>query len=70
MELQIIRGRQTAAGYTGMLKRASLLTEGLRFCGNDWILQQDNGAIYNARKTKDFLMLNNVIHPFDQLEPH
>ena len=66
MELQVIQGRQTAAGYIGMLERASLLTEGPRLCGNDWIFQQDNAAIHNARRTKDFFMANNVIlldHP-------
>uniref|UniRef100_A0A3B5RFE9 Uncharacterized protein n=1 Tax=Xiphophorus maculatus TaxID=8083 RepID=A0A3B5RFE9_XIPMA len=29
MELQVVQGRQTAAGYVEMLQRASLMTEGL-----------------------------------------
>ncbi|CAB1435273.1 unnamed protein product [Pleuronectes platessa] len=32
MELQVVQGRQTAAGYVGMLQRASLMTEGPRLC--------------------------------------
>ncbi|KAL6481024.1 hypothetical protein MHYP_G00091040 [Metynnis hypsauchen] len=35
MELQVVQGRQTAAGYVEMLPRASLMTEGPRLCGND-----------------------------------
>uniref|UniRef100_A0A3Q3AV97 Uncharacterized protein n=1 Tax=Kryptolebias marmoratus TaxID=37003 RepID=A0A3Q3AV97_KRYMA len=30
MELQVVQGRQTAAGYVEMLQRASLMTEGPR----------------------------------------
>ncbi|CAB1442026.1 unnamed protein product [Pleuronectes platessa] len=37
MELQVVQGRQTAAGYVEMLQRASLMTEGPRLCGNDWV---------------------------------
>uniref|UniRef100_A0A3B3RAN0 Uncharacterized protein n=1 Tax=Paramormyrops kingsleyae TaxID=1676925 RepID=A0A3B3RAN0_9TELE len=37
MELQEVQGRQTAAGYVQMLQRASLMTEGPRLCGNDWL---------------------------------
>uniref|UniRef100_A0A673JVZ7 Uncharacterized protein n=1 Tax=Sinocyclocheilus rhinocerous TaxID=307959 RepID=A0A673JVZ7_9TELE len=33
MELQVVQGHQTAAGYVDMLQRASLLTEGPRLCG-------------------------------------
>lgn len=58
MELQVVQGRQTATGYVDMLQRASLLTEGL--CGNDWVFQQDNATIHNARLTKDFFQENNV----------
>uniref|UniRef100_A0A672P8D6 Tc1-like transposase DDE domain-containing protein n=1 Tax=Sinocyclocheilus grahami TaxID=75366 RepID=A0A672P8D6_SINGR len=45
MELQVVQGRQTAAGYVDMLQRASLLTD--RLCGNDWVFQQDNAAVHN-----------------------
>uniref|UniRef100_A0A3Q0QWR4 Tc1-like transposase DDE domain-containing protein n=1 Tax=Amphilophus citrinellus TaxID=61819 RepID=A0A3Q0QWR4_AMPCI len=48
MELQVVQGRQTAAGYVEMLQRASLMTEGPRLCGNDWVFQQDNAAVHNA----------------------
>uniref|UniRef100_A0A3Q0SGF0 Tc1-like transposase DDE domain-containing protein n=1 Tax=Amphilophus citrinellus TaxID=61819 RepID=A0A3Q0SGF0_AMPCI len=48
MELQVVQGRQTAAGYMEMLQRASLMTEGPRLCGNVWVFQQDNAAVHNA----------------------
>lgn len=60
MELQVVQGRQMATGYVDMLQRASLLTEGPRLCGNDWVFQQDNAAIHNGRLTKDFFQENNV----------
>uniref|UniRef100_A0A673CJV0 Transposable element Tc3 transposase n=1 Tax=Sphaeramia orbicularis TaxID=375764 RepID=A0A673CJV0_9TELE len=37
LELQVVQGRQTAAGYVQMLQRASLMTEGPRLCGNSWV---------------------------------
>uniref|UniRef100_A0A3Q3AFH3 Transposase Tc1-like domain-containing protein n=1 Tax=Kryptolebias marmoratus TaxID=37003 RepID=A0A3Q3AFH3_KRYMA len=40
MELQVVQGRQTTAGYVEMLQRASLMTEGPRLRGNDWVFQQ------------------------------
>uniref|UniRef100_A0A3P9PWG7 Tc1-like transposase DDE domain-containing protein n=1 Tax=Poecilia reticulata TaxID=8081 RepID=A0A3P9PWG7_POERE len=60
MELQVVQGRQTAAGYVEMLQRASLMTEGPRQCGNDWVFQQDNAAVHNARLTKEFFQENNI----------
>ncbi len=60
MEFQVVPGRQTAAGYVDMLQRASLLTEGPRLCGNDWVFQQDNAAVHNTRLTKDFFQENDV----------
>ncbi len=66
MDLQVVHGRQTAAGYVDMLQRASLLTEGPHLCGNDWVFQQDNAAVHNARLMKDLFQENNVIlldHP-------
>ena len=54
MELQVVQGHQTAAGYVEMLQQASLMTEGPRLCGNDWGFQQDNAPIHNARLTKTF----------------
>uniref|UniRef100_A0A3Q2C878 Transposase Tc1-like domain-containing protein n=1 Tax=Cyprinodon variegatus TaxID=28743 RepID=A0A3Q2C878_CYPVA len=35
MEIQVVQGNQTAAGYVEMLQRASLMTEGPHLCGND-----------------------------------
>uniref|UniRef100_A0A3P9N8F0 Tc1-like transposase DDE domain-containing protein n=1 Tax=Poecilia reticulata TaxID=8081 RepID=A0A3P9N8F0_POERE len=53
-------GRQTAAGYVEMLQRPSLMTEGPRLCGNDWVFQQDNAAVHNAHLTKEFFQENNI----------
>ncbi len=60
MELQVVQGRLMAAGYVDMLQQASLLTEGPRLCCNDWVFQQDNAAVHNARLTKDFFQESNV----------
>uniref|UniRef100_A0A3Q2CY20 Transposase IS30-like HTH domain-containing protein n=1 Tax=Cyprinodon variegatus TaxID=28743 RepID=A0A3Q2CY20_CYPVA len=53
MELQVVQGHQTADGYVEMLQRASLMTEGPRLCGKDWVFQQGNVAVHNARLTKE-----------------
>ncbi|KAI4871654.1 hypothetical protein NFI96_019893 [Prochilodus magdalenae] len=47
-ELQVVQGRQAAAGFVEMLQRASLMTEGPRLCGSDWVFQLDNAAVHNA----------------------
>uniref|UniRef100_A0A672YXQ5 Tc1-like transposase DDE domain-containing protein n=1 Tax=Sphaeramia orbicularis TaxID=375764 RepID=A0A672YXQ5_9TELE len=60
LELQVVQGRQMAAGYVQMLQRVSLMTEGPRLCGNSWAFQQDNAAVHNARLTKDFFRENNI----------
>uniref|UniRef100_A0A3B4XWE3 Tc1-like transposase DDE domain-containing protein n=1 Tax=Seriola lalandi dorsalis TaxID=1841481 RepID=A0A3B4XWE3_SERLL len=60
MELQVVQGRQTAAGYVEMLQRATFMTEGPRLCGNDWVFQQDNATIHSARLTKNFFQENNI----------
>uniref|UniRef100_A0A3B3S1M2 Transposase Tc1-like domain-containing protein n=1 Tax=Paramormyrops kingsleyae TaxID=1676925 RepID=A0A3B3S1M2_9TELE len=60
MELQEVQGRQMAAGYVQMLQRASLMTEGPRLCGNDWVFRQDNATVQNARRTRDFFQENNI----------
>uniref|UniRef100_A0A3B4BJS5 Tc1-like transposase DDE domain-containing protein n=1 Tax=Periophthalmus magnuspinnatus TaxID=409849 RepID=A0A3B4BJS5_9GOBI len=31
-----------------------------RLCGNDWVFQQDNTAVHNARLTKNFFQRYNV----------
>ncbi|CAB1452154.1 unnamed protein product [Pleuronectes platessa] len=36
------------------------MTEGPRLCGNDWVFQQDNAPIHNARLTKTFFQENNI----------
>ena len=36
MELQVVQGRQNAAGYIGMLERSLLFTEEARLC-EDWL---------------------------------
>ena len=60
MELQVVQGRQTAAGYVGMLQKSSLTTEGPRLCGDEWFFQQDNAAIHAARHTMTFFQENGV----------
>ena len=35
MELQVVLVCQNAAGYIGMLERASVFTEEVRLCGED-----------------------------------
>uniref|UniRef100_A0A3B4EU37 Tc1-like transposase DDE domain-containing protein n=2 Tax=Haplochromini TaxID=319058 RepID=A0A3B4EU37_9CICH len=57
---QLMQRRQTAAGYVQMLQRASLMTEGPRLCGNDWIFQQDNTTVHNACRTRDFFQKNSI----------
>uniref|UniRef100_A0A3B3SR46 Transposase Tc1-like domain-containing protein n=1 Tax=Paramormyrops kingsleyae TaxID=1676925 RepID=A0A3B3SR46_9TELE len=47
MELQEVQGCQMSAGYGQMLQRASLMPEGPRLCGNDWVFQQDNVTVRN-----------------------
>ncbi|KAF2355752.1 hypothetical protein FHG87_013492 [Trinorchestia longiramus] len=60
LELQLVEGRQTSAGYVTMLERASILTECPRICGENWIFQQDNAAVHNARHLKQFFDVNNI----------
>ncbi len=60
MELQIVQGRQTAAGYVVMLQRASLLTKGPRLCGNGSVFLQNNAAVHNNRPMKGLFQENNV----------
>uniref|UniRef100_A0A3P8UEM3 Tc1-like transposase DDE domain-containing protein n=1 Tax=Amphiprion percula TaxID=161767 RepID=A0A3P8UEM3_AMPPE len=60
LELQVVQGCQTVAGYVLMLQRASLMIEGPRLCGNSWVFQQDNAAVHNACLTKDFFRENNI----------
>uniref|UniRef100_A0A3Q2UXP4 Tc1-like transposase DDE domain-containing protein n=1 Tax=Haplochromis burtoni TaxID=8153 RepID=A0A3Q2UXP4_HAPBU len=60
MELQEVQGRQTAAGYVQVLQRASHMTEGHRLCGNDWVFQQDNATVHNARRKRDFFQESNI----------
>lgn len=66
MKLQVVQGRQTAAGYVDMLQRSSLTTEGPRLCGDEWFFQQDNAAVHAARHTMTFFQENGVLllrHP-------
>lgn len=55
IELLVGQGRQTAAGYVimVMLQWASLMTEGLCLCDDDWVFQQDNAAVHSGHLTKD-----------------
>ena len=60
MELEVIQGRQTAAGYVSMLQKASLVTEGHRLCGEGWLFQQDSAAIHAERRTLAFFQDSEV----------
>ena len=52
LELQFVSGRQKAADYVKMLNDLSLVQEGRRLCGEEWIFQQDNAAIPNSINNK------------------
>ena len=59
---------QIASSYVDMLRKVSLITEGPRLREENWIFQQDNAAIHNAHRSKEFFFLmenNNVFfsHP-------
>uniref|UniRef100_A0A3B4H346 Tc1-like transposase DDE domain-containing protein n=1 Tax=Pundamilia nyererei TaxID=303518 RepID=A0A3B4H346_9CICH len=60
MELQEVQGHQTADGYVQMLPRASLMTEGPRLCGSDWVFQQDNATLHSACRIRIFFQKNNI----------
>ena len=62
LKLQFVSGQQKAADYVKMLNDLSLAQEGRRLCGEEWIFQQDNAAIYNAPKTKKYLLKQKVRH--------
>uniref|UniRef100_A0A673AR33 Tc1-like transposase DDE domain-containing protein n=1 Tax=Sphaeramia orbicularis TaxID=375764 RepID=A0A673AR33_9TELE len=61
LELQVVQGCQTAAGYVQMLQRASLMTEGPRLCGNSWVFQQDNAAVHNAPYFSLLVVFNKLL---------
>lgn len=52
MELLVVWGHQTAAGYLKMLQQASLLIEGLCLQVDEWVFQQDNADVHNVCLTK------------------
>ena len=56
LKLQFICGWQKPADYVKLLNDLSLTQEGCRLCGEKWIFQQDNAAIYNASITKKYLL--------------
>lgn len=68
MELQVVQGHQTVAGYVEMLKQA-LLTEGPPLSGMG--LSTGQQAVHNARQMKDLFQEDNIAvfkHP--ALSPH
>uniref|UniRef100_A0A673AD70 Uncharacterized protein n=1 Tax=Sphaeramia orbicularis TaxID=375764 RepID=A0A673AD70_9TELE len=58
LELQVVQGRQTVAGYVQMLQRASLMTEGLRLCGNSWDFFRENNITLLDHPTFGLILLN------------
>uniref|UniRef100_A0A3B4H9N6 Tc1-like transposase DDE domain-containing protein n=1 Tax=Pundamilia nyererei TaxID=303518 RepID=A0A3B4H9N6_9CICH len=59
MELQEVQGHQTPLTKSRYC-RASLMTEGPRVYGIDWVFQQDNATVHNTHGTRDFFQKNNV----------
>lgn len=60
MELHVVQGHQTVAGYVDMLHCASLLTEDPHLCDNDRAFQQDNAAVHCTCLMKNFFQGNNI----------
>ena len=50
LKLQLVSGRQKVADYVKMPNDLSVVQEGRRLCGEEWIFQQDNAALHNAKK--------------------
>uniref|UniRef100_A0A3P8P6V3 Tc1-like transposase DDE domain-containing protein n=1 Tax=Astatotilapia calliptera TaxID=8154 RepID=A0A3P8P6V3_ASTCA len=42
------------------MQGASLMTEGPRLCGYDWVFQQENATVHNAQRTRVFFQENNI----------
>ena len=59
LKLEYVGGWQKAADYVKILNNLSLAQEVRRLCGEEWIFQQDNTAIYNASITKKYLLEQN-----------
>uniref|UniRef100_A0AAX7TBM0 Tc1-like transposase DDE domain-containing protein n=1 Tax=Astatotilapia calliptera TaxID=8154 RepID=A0AAX7TBM0_ASTCA len=36
------------------------VSNGRRLCGNNWVFQQDNALVHNARRTRDYFQENNI----------
>uniref|UniRef100_A0A3Q2W2Q7 Tc1-like transposase DDE domain-containing protein n=1 Tax=Haplochromis burtoni TaxID=8153 RepID=A0A3Q2W2Q7_HAPBU len=36
------------------------VSNGHRLCGNNWVFQQDNALVHNARRTRDYFQENNI----------
>ena len=56
-----------------MLKDLSLIQEGCRLCGEEWIFQQDNAAIPNASITKKYVLEQKIKlldHPASSADPN
>ena len=59
--LQIVKGRMNVLRYVEMLKNASLNDEGRKFCGDNWIFQQDNAPIHNVRASIKFFQDEGIV---------
>ena len=60
LKLQFVSGRQKAADYVKTLNDLSLVQEGRRLYGKEWIFQQDNAAIHKASITQKYLLEQNI----------
>ena len=60
MQLEVMQGLQTAAGYVHMLQISALVTKGPRLGGDEWHFQQDNAAIHNDRHIFTLLQENGI----------
>jgi transposase len=58
-DMAFIDGRMNASGYQTMLEEY-LLPKGVEIGGQNWMFQQDNASIHNAKSTKEWFTSRNV----------
>ena len=60
LKLQFACGRQNVADYVKMLNNLYFAQEGRRLSGEEWIFQHNTAAIYNASKTRKYLLKQKI----------